>query len=296
MSQEQDKKAQRARWINAHADGMLTPDQQAQFDRALAASKSLRDEVELQARISRTLKRQFEPPTADQILKRAASRQPAAKVKPDTSPAAAAGSRPARRFWTPAVKVTVIAASLAILAGGGWYGWLLMQESTGPTLQIARRPEATNRALHEVFADTIRQGFKPVWVCEDDKQFFQTTYQRFGHGLMLAATLPKSHQALGWSYGLSISPTSAYLLCTVDGKKAIVFIDKADRDSGQTLPEGSELWLHRRKIGEMVLYEVSELDTPQMLEHFYEKDPDEVPDDWKEKAPPTRPPGTDRGS
>ncbi|RIK61764.1 MAG: hypothetical protein DCC65_18470 [Planctomycetota bacterium] len=287
MSQEQDKRrAQRERWINAHLDGLLKPDQQEQFRRALSSSKSLRDELETQSRIDESLRRSFAPPSAEDILARATGAKPAAATPPQKA---------RRRFWTPAVKYTAIAAALLLLAGGGWWTWLSMQDAGAPTLQIVKKPEATSRSLYEVFADTVRQGFKPVWVCENDKQFFQTTYERFGHGLMLAATLPKDHKALGWSYGISISPTSAYLLCEANGRRSIVFIDKLERDKVARIDTQGDLSLHRREIGEMVLYEVTESSRPQMLEYFYEKDPGEVPDDWKESSRQVRPPTPGRG-
>lgn len=286
MSQEQDKKnQQRERWISAHLDGLLKPDQQEQFNRALASSKSLRDEVERQRQIDDSLRRQFEPPSAEKILARVSGKKPESR---ELAPKAS------RKFWSPAVKYTAIAASLMLVAGGGWWTWVSMQVSDAPTLQIAKKPEETSRSLFVVFADTVKQGFKPLWVCETDKQFFQTTYERFGHGLMLAATMPKDHKALGWSYGISISPTSAYLLCDVKGRKIIVFIDKADRDKGQPVTKEGDLRLHHREIGEMVLYEVSDSSRPQMLDYFYEKDATEVPADWKESSRQVRPPPTGR--
>ncbi|OWY70720.1 hypothetical protein B7486_14030 [cyanobacterium TDX16] len=279
---EQDKKKQIAKWVNAHADGLLTPEQQAQFDRALASNAYLRNEVAKQARIDEALKRQFAAPSADEVLRRALGEEKAApqekKAKKPKTPKAP------RRDWSPIAKYASLAAAVLLMVGGGWWFWLYQPDIGGQTM-VARSSDAPpsgpqSRDLKGVYDETVASGFTPKWVCKTDKQFFLTTYNRFGRGLLLAA-LPPDIKALGWSYGLAISPKTAYLLADVRGHKTIVFIDDAAYDGKQRPPTDCALYMHYRRIDDLILYEISDLDQPAVLEYFYSKD---IPEEWKSSA------------
>lgn len=276
---EQDKKKQIAKWVNAHADGLLTPEQQEQFDRALASNAYLRNEVAKQARIDEALKRRFAAPSADDVLRRALGEEkaapPAKKSKKPKAP---------RRDWSPIAKYASLAAAVLLLVGAGSWYWLYQPDIGGQT-QVARSsgsPPAgpQSRDLKGVYDETVASGFTPKWVCKTDKQFFLTTYNRFGRGLLLAA-MPPDIKALGWSYGLAISPKSAYLLANVRGHKVVVFIDEAAYDGKQRPPTDCTLYMHYRRIDDLILYEISDLDQPAVLEYFYSKD---IPEEWKSSA------------
>ena len=274
---EQDKKKQIAKWVNAHADGLLTPEQQAQFDRALATNAYLRNEVAKQARIDESLKRRFAAPSADEVLRRAlGENQTAAPAKK-----AKKAPKAPRRDWSPMAKYASLAAAVLLMAGAGSWYWLYQPDIGGQT-PVARSSGAPpvgpqSRDLKGVYDETVASGFTPKWVCKTDKQFFLTTYNRFGRGLLLAG-LPPDIKALGWSYGVAISPKTAYLLADVRGHKVVVFIDEATYDGKQRSPADCSLYMHYRRIDDLILYEISDLDQPAMLEYFYSKD---IPEEWK---------------
>lgn len=156
------------------------------------------------------------------------------------------------------------AASLAIVLVGGGLGAYYLYFSEPPPRRFPPSPELPYRPVQDVFADSVAQGFKPAWVCEDDCQFVLTTYRRFGTGLALAQ-LPTGVEALGWSYSNSVSPKTAQLLGRSGSARTMVFVDKAADDQGIELPKDSELHLFRRTAGDLVLYELSESREPALL-------------------------------
>ena len=258
---EQDKKKQLAKWVDAHVDGLLKPEQQAQFDRALKSNAYLRGEVVKQQRIDDSLQRQFAAPSPEEVLRRALGDNHVAAVKP---------SRPRKR-WAPAMKYAAIAAAFVLLVGGGSWIWLTL----GGDEVVVPQP---SRDLVAVYQETVDQGFNPNWVCKTDRQFFLTLYNRFGQGLLLASTMPPDIKAIGWSYGLAITPKTAYLLVDVKGHRSIVFIDEAKYDGPRQPPAEGKLHFHHRRIGDLILYEVTDLEQPGILEYFYEK---ELPEEWE---------------
>ena len=49
----------------------------------------------------------------------------------------------------------------------------------------------------------------------------------------------------------------------------VVFVDKLKRDTHPELPAESNLYIHRKVVGQLVLYEVSPLDEPHVLDLFF---------------------------
>ena len=73
------------------------------------------------------------------------------------------------------------------------------------------------------------------------------------------------------------------LLVRIDGKGALVVVDRAERELGKlSIRDESELSLHRRVLDELGLYELAPLTNPRVLDRVY--------------TPPWTPPGdTDKG-
>ncbi len=270
----QDKNEKRQRWIDAHSDGLLTPEQRAAFDRALAGDASLRNEATRQARIESVLKRQFAPPAPPAIVNRTRDESTPDQPAGPSSPGAPAARR---RFWSRPIALTGLAAGLLLAAGGGWWGWTMWQAGQDGVRRFEPPPGSIHRGLEVVYADEVADGFKPDWVCKSERQFVMTTYSRFGEGVLLR-DLPEGAAPLGWSYANTISPKTAHLLASVDTHKVIIFIDEAGKDTGQTIPCELGLHLFNRRVGKLVLYEISDMDKPRLLDFFQ---PYDVPDAWK---------------
>ena len=75
---------------------------------------------------------------------------------------------------------------------------------------------------------------------------------------------------MGLAYPNTITPRTIALLARVHSEEVVVFVDRVRADPGQSLPQGSGLNLHRRRVGKLVLYELSRLDRPFLLDLFYQ--------------------------
>ena len=162
-----------------------------------------------------------------------------------------------------------LAAAAAVVAGLAGV-WLIGQSLAPPG---SSRPEgytpAEWRSLETAYNDWLADGFEPMWVCADDREFVDTFRITYHQGLLLGE-LPQGTTALGLSYCNSISSRTTCLLATVDDTPVVVFIDRVELDQTQPQPEG--LHLHRRRIGRLVLYELSSAEQPVVLPWF--KNPD----------------------
>ena len=124
------------------------------------------------------------------------------------------------------------------------------------------------RSLEKVYHDTVAGGFKPNWVCKNDREFKAAFQRRLGQALLLPPPPPGVAWA-GLDYSNSITPQTMFLLTWVRGKEVIVFADRNEFDKGQSLPPESGLHLFRRQVGKLVLYECTPYDQPSVLEEFY---------------------------
>ena len=112
-------------------------------------------------------------------------------------------------------------------------------------------------------------GRVPLWVCETEAEFIGTFVKRLGFGMALSSP-PPGVTAKGLSYSSAISDDTVLLLAEVGDELAIVLIDRLDRDADFSLPPTSKLRVHRKVLGDAVLYEVSPLDQPHLLDLFKE--------------------------
>ena len=159
-----------------------------------------------------------------------------------------------------------LAAAAAVL--GGVVGiWLIAQNfRAGPS--DGYTPPAW-QSLETAYNDWVADGFEPMWVCADDREFVDTFRATYQQGLLLGP-LPQGTTALGLAYCNSISSRTTCLLATVDGIPVAVFVDRVERDYPQ--PQPDRLHLHRRQIDRLVLYELSPAEQPAVLPWFVNPD------------------------
>ncbi len=168
-----------------------------------------------------------------------------------------------RRSRTPVLRRLAVAAAVAACVAGVWLiGETLRQPGANPVRGYVPEPW---RSLETAYNDWLADGFRPMWVCADDQEFIDTFRATYHQGLLLGA-LPQGTTALGLSYCNSISSRTTCLLATVNGTPVVVFIDRVEADHPQPQPEG--LFLHRRRIDRLVLYELSPMDTPAVCQWF----------------------------
>ena len=181
----------------------------------------------------------------------------------------AADARRTHERRAPARRLGRLAAAAAI-AGGLIGGWLIVDASGRLGGRRGYEPPPW-RSIETVYLDEIAAGFQPRWVCETDEEFAATFGDRFGQRLLLAP-LPDEIEAVGLSYANTLTPRTIHLLARVQGQPVLVFVDRPGRGGAAALTQVGGLSLHRRRLGRLMLYELSPFGEPLLLWRFYDPD------------------------
>ena len=121
------------------------------------------------------------------------------------------------------------------------------------------------RPLDLAYQACVKDGFKVDWVCHDLNDF--ATY--FAANLMQPLMLHDPPKELGVSIVGGVSKRTLGFLQKVDERPVIVFVDRLDKDSPQTITDPN-LHVFRREVGNLVLYEVTPFESPLFIERFYQ--------------------------
>ncbi len=248
--------------VDLYLDSLLPSEERDRFERdVLAASPELTAEVRQQRAVDESIRRMF----------------PVPKTPPElgwTRIHAIASAGPGRLFATrPLVRALSIAAVLALGVFGGWRIWRFASPpaAKNPYAVMAWRPMAS------VYDDIVAGGFQPDWACKNDAEFASITRRRLGIPLLLAQT--DLVTAVGWTYANTLGSQTMCLLATVkaepsaEATKVIVFADRARNDRAPDPTISTSRHLFRRQMDTVVLYEVSPLDAPTVLNRLYQPAP-----------------------
>ena len=238
--------------LDDYLDGLLDDAERRAFEAQLATDEQLRREVDLQRRIDDRLRGRFAPaPRID---------APAAPAPLPTTPAPAQR----RRHWAAVASV----AAILLIAAGAWFT-IIRPNLMPPSGQGQVRP----MAVDNVYNLMRRRAFEPEWKCETDAEFIAAVQDRLGFPALVQADPPEL-QVLGWAYAESgayaiITMRTMILICRVEGgEHVLVFIDRLDADHPPERRDSSDLHLHRRELGELVLYELTPFEEPRVIERF----------------------------
>jgi hypothetical protein len=249
--------------LDLYTDGLLSGPERLAFERRLELEPELRDALELQRRMDTSLRRTFVAPPAPQ------------------APAPPAAAMP----WLQRMRRSRLMAAAAVLliALGAWRVFEFFRAQRHPELVQERYPDQrlVQLPMDKVYRVELDRGFKPQWICKDEREFVTTFWHKLGIGATLDP-LPAGRQSLGLSFTPSVSPDTVGMLGRVDGAPVMLFVDRLDRDCAQTLSDGG-LKLFRREVGALVIYEVTPLDRPSLMEHIRPRD---VPEQWKTAPAP----------
>jgi hypothetical protein len=240
--------------LDAYVDGLLDDDERIAFEHELHRRPALRDDVARQERIDASLRRVFLPPSAERL--RAMIERPD-RAADDSPPRTLRLFGPGRRF--------ALAASLVLAVAGLWMILSVVTPSTSGPGPYARQ---AHRTMQQVYADELASGFEPDWICEDDQEFESAFAMRFQQPLLLQP-LPETMAASGLAYSNTISTDTIYLLASVRDEPVLVFVDKLERVETPPTLSDPALHVHRRVVGDLVLYEVSRLPEPTVIEYFF---------------------------
>jgi hypothetical protein len=255
--------------LERYLDGQLGEADRAAFERSLPDDPERAAQVALQAQIDDALGRLFEPPetvAVDLPLDSGSPGAPGIAPAPAVAPAlngvaATTTGRAARRRprWRA---VAALAAAIALAAVGAWQIRSALTAGRG-----GAAPYGGYQDFAGFYASAVAAGFEPQWVCADDAEFRRTFEEHYGQPLLLGE-LPPDVRTLGLSYAYSLSPRTTCLLARAAGEPVVVFVDEAHRDPGPQGVEAGGMNLFRRRLGRVVLYELTPLDEPRLLERF----------------------------
>jgi hypothetical protein len=159
---------------------------------------------------------------------------------------------PARRFsWLAAAAAVVLGVSGAV-----WYAFG----------RVDRGPEG-------LYGRLAAANFTPDWRCSTDEEF--ADFQRYRLGAAFLVRADAAVALIGWSYAReTLSPQGEALMATVDGEHSVVLVDRLIHDKPLKARPGSGLNLFRREMGTLVLYEITPLSKPRLLDLTYPAPPE----------------------
>jgi len=239
--------------INGFLDEQMNCSDQEAFVNLLGEDAQLRAAVEQQQAIDFALRRLYSEDRLHNAMRKIDS--VLQKI-----PYAPGQLRTPLRRWRALSAAALLAVSLA----GLWYSWA----ATRPLPAVDVYEAQPWRSFATVYDDTIRNGFKPAWICRNESQFERAFTRRFQQPLLLAA-LPSGVTAGGISYSNTMSQATINVLGRVEGTPVMIFVDKRAAEVGPPAPLPSGLHIFRREIDELVLYELTPLDRPNILPYFY---------------------------
>ena len=249
--------------IDRYLDGLLSGPEREAFERRLEAEPGLRAALELQSRINDSLARAFVAPAPEKVMGPVRTAQ--------SSASRWSIPRLLRSRWV------ALAASL-LLVLGVWSAW----RATRPGKFGGYDELPVRYTMEMVYRMETQKGFKPQWVCDTEREMATTYWQQLDQPL--AVPIPAEKKGWGLSYFNTFSPKTVVLLAKVNDTPVMVFADRAEKDTRELPSAESNLHAHRKQIGDVVLYEVSPLPQPHLLDEFYVPN---MPQEWKDN--PVRP-------
>jgi hypothetical protein len=234
--------------LDAYLDGALTEPDRELMAREISISGELQAEVKLQERIDESLRRYFVPGAIPESL--------LANLRKNATPART--SLPLRRR-----RMVLAAAAAAAALVWGVLGWQYVANSSKTPRYNPNLPLAT------IYDTQVAAGFRPKWVCDDDHQFASTFFTRQGQGLLLAA-MPEGSKMVGLTYCGGMSRYTTTMLARVGDAPVMVFVDRLSADKHPRLPgDETKLHLFRKELGSLVLYELTPLELPRVMDYLY---------------------------
>ena len=195
--------------MDAFLDNMLSPDERRSFEQRLQSDPELQAEVNRRLAIDETMRKRFQPTefSADAIESWLTDADSTI-----ASPVVLTSGVSWRRW--------VIGAGAAIAAAAAWL-FVLWQWPAEPEI----RPFFQPRSLVAIYQETVDQGFRPYYFCEDETRFAETFSRRQQVPLRLAE-LPPERSMVGLSYLGGLSRDTTAMLCVVEDQPVVVFVDR----------------------------------------------------------------------
>ena len=242
--------------LDDYLDGLLDDEAAGRFEERINADRELRAGIERQTAVNDALQRMCTPPPGVEqrvleAVRKAATTTPVPIARPKAVPFY-------RRRWA-------IAALLALGVVAAWRLVGVIEQNRLVGDDYGPKPWTS---VETYYRDAVESGFKPEWVCKDDDEFAGAFKKRMRQPLLVAATTGPV-VGLGLGYANCLTRRTMTYLARVQGKPVVVFVDKLKNDAHPELSPNSGLNLFRKELDRLVLYEVSPLDKPHVLDLFY---------------------------
>jgi hypothetical protein len=125
----------------------------------------------------------------------------------------------------------------------------------------------------QYFRNVENQGYRPNWVCESDQQTIDLFQKQLGQAMVLKSP-PPDVRALGWNYASILSPATIVLLAEAGPEHVMLFIDRKEQDNPSLMHQGcSGLNVHRKEVGDLVVYEFSRIAQPRVMDLLVQPGP-----------------------
>ncbi|MCI0675157.1 MAG: hypothetical protein L0Y42_05200 [Phycisphaerales bacterium] len=275
-----------ARWnqqLELYLDDQLNEHERREFALRLNQDPQLREAVQLQHHIDQSLRRTLPVSprlNADELLHQIFHSSPALDASAPTAPSLRLMPDPTSSTSQPrrsVLRALAVAALLFISIASIWTTYTYL---AGSPIQRPPLP------IDQYYQAKVQTGLKPYWVCENNDQFASAFRDRFNQPLLLIQPLPDGVTAAGLDYCNSLSPKTIAVLMRDQSTPIIILVDRAScPHSNHTLPADSNLHLHKRTLGDLILLEVSPLPHPRMLDLFYNPDTEQkssAPGKWQQ--------------
>lgn len=240
--------------ISRYLDGMLDADELRAFEEMRRSDPLIRAALETDLRVVQSLQASLVP-----------SQSPSLHV--DEAPSSSGNRLISTRHRTGWWRLGGLAAALLLVICLG-LAFRTHRARTSPFALPTTEPATVYRVA-------VDMGFEPAWVCSDDAEMLEFTRQRFRRGLLFTPT--PDVEVVGWGYAPgALSETSATLLVRFRDNRVVLLVDRSRHDRALEEPSVSDPSLHmfKRTVGRFVLYEISPLNRPVVLDAAYVVDAD----------------------
>ena len=238
-----------AQRLEMYLDGLMSQEEKAEFEQLLKSDSDAAGQVELQREIDIRLRRKF-PPSA--VVAADIEQLVSGSQRPDVDVELPSHTRPRR--WLLGVFGGLAATVACALFVWQWGG------------QRDLQPYFRPRPLAEIYRETVESGFRPYYFCEDDDRF-QLTFAKRQNVPLRLAEMPAERRMIGLSYSGGLSRDTTAILCFTQEKPIVVFVDRSETDTSIATDDlDPNLHLFRKQLGDLVLYEVSPLETATILD------------------------------
>lgn len=251
--------------LEAFLDHLLESDEEARIEQALSNPRhaDLAKRVQAQRAIDERLKRSFRPPSKpptpiDDLI-----------AETELVPATISRYVPAirrRRQWL--ILIATLVATLVLFIAN--WPKLLPKKPT---------PFFEPRSLTSIYRESVDQGFRPYYFCDEPERFALTFAKRQDQPLKLLE-LPSDRRMIGLAYLGGMSRDTTAVLCYANDVPVMVFVDRLEVDQPalfqRTTRENApidattrpQLFVHRNELEGLVLYEVSPLRQPYFTDYL----------------------------